>query len=65
MNKHLSTLLLAALALLLGAMFLFAGLNAPSHPSSANWLGLGAINLAIFGLLAWRFHFLRESKRTT
>ena len=65
MNKPISILLLAILALSLSAVFLFAGFNVPTHPSSTNWLRFGAINLAIFALLAWRFYFLKFSKRGT
>ncbi|WP_137808284.1 hypothetical protein [Pseudomonas sp. G(2018)] len=64
MKKHLGILLLAILALLLSALFLFAGFNVPTHPSNANWLRFG-VNLGIFGLLAWRYYFLRSSKRGT
>ncbi|MHC5208805.1 hypothetical protein [Pseudomonas chlororaphis] len=63
MKKHLAILLLAILALLFSALFLLAGFNVPTHPSSTNWLRFGVINLGIFGLLAWRYHFLRSSKR--
>ncbi|MHC8347777.1 hypothetical protein [Pseudomonas sp. RT6P73] len=65
MKKHLGILLLAIFALSLSALFLFAGFNVPTHPSSANWLRFGVINLGIFGLLAWRYYFLRPSKRGT
>ena len=65
MKKNLGILLLAILALLLSALFLFAGVNVPAHPSSANWLRFGVINLGIFVLLAWRYHLLKSSKRGT
>lgn len=65
MSKHLGILLLAILALLVSALFLFAGFNVPTHSSSANWLRFGAINLGIFGLLVWRYYSLRSYKRGT
>ncbi|MNJ34114.1 hypothetical protein D3C77_288130 [compost metagenome] len=65
MNKHVGILLLTIFALLLSAVFLYAGLSVPSHPARSNWLLFGVINMAIFALLAWRMYCFKRSSRGT